>query len=219
MSLPRVRGNIAGTKGLFGFYCQALRNLSNSQINMLRYRCVKQDFGVLFVLASTASYSFGKMLKWLIRRTVVAGSNERSGDQFIWNEGLAVGNDQMDEEHKILIGYLNTIGEYKRKYEAGDTLSRTVVAAMVKRLVDYTVFHFRDEELLLARYGYPNLASHKAIHKHLIEQLNILADKFETVGVDIVPVLFNFVSVWLKDHIMGVDQRYTSYVGKKDRNG
>jgi hemerythrin-like metal-binding protein len=148
----------------------------------------------------------------------VAGSDERPGDQFIWNESLTVGNDQMDDEHKILIGYLNTIGEYKKKHEAGDILSRVVVARVIARLVDYTVFHFRDEELLLARYAYPNLASHKAIHRHLLEQLNILAGKFDTVGVDIVPVLFNFVSVWLKDHIMGVDQRYTKYVGKKDRN-
>jgi hemerythrin-like metal-binding protein len=148
----------------------------------------------------------------------VAGQDGRPEDQFLWNDKLSVGNDQMDGEHKMLIGYLNIIGNYKTKYEAGETISPEAVAGVIKRLIDYTVFHFRDEEALLAKYGYPNIENHKAIHRHLIEQLNMLREKFVVQGVAIVPVLFNFVSVWLKDHIMGVDQRYTRFVGQKAKS-
>lgn len=148
----------------------------------------------------------------------MATGGEDSKDQFRWSERLSVGNDQMDGEHKMLISYLNIIGNYKMKYDAGDSLSHEAVRGVIKRLIDYTVVHFRDEEVLLARYGYPNIESHKAIHRHLVEQVKMLADKFESQGVAVVPVLYNFVSVWLKDHIMGVDQRYAKYVGKMDRS-
>lgn len=148
----------------------------------------------------------------------MANEFDKLAVKFEWSDKLSVGNDQMDSEHKILIGYLNAIGGYKAQFEAGEKLSTTAVASVIKRLIDYTVFHFRDEEALLAKYSYPNIESHKAIHRHLIEQLTMLNEKFNSQGVAVVPVLFTFVSVWLKDHIMGVDQRYTKYVGKKDRN-
>ncbi len=50
-------------------------------------------------------------------------------------------------------------------------------------ILDYTSFHFADEEKLLASRGYPKTEAHKALHLRFVEEFMALKRKINDEGV------------------------------------
>lgn len=122
---------------------------------------------------------------------------------FEWDASIyGINVPEMDREHQVLIGHMNTVHKLHES-RAG----RTVIAAALDKLVAYTRRHFADEEAYMSRTGFPGLAVHAGIHRQLLERIGAFAAEFCRTGT-LSDEFFVFLKMWLKAHICGIDIKY-----------
>lgn len=136
-----------------------------------------------------------------------SGSN---GKLFTWDDSLSVKIDSIDDQHKVLIDLINELHAAMR-----DRRSDEVVIDVVDRLKDYAVKHFKYEEDLFDRHGYPASKGHKKVHNKFVEQVQNFDDDLKAGRATVSMNLLKFLKDWLIDHIKGTDQQYSEFlVGK-----
>lgn len=128
--------------------------------------------------------------------------------QFIWNDKLYLGVDVMDDEHKILINFINALVKtLEDQYVEKD---KDALILAYKHLAEYTTEHFAHEEKFMQTIKYPLYSSHKKIHDKLLAQLSIYGEEIKQDKIDD-QKLISFLRNWLISHIMGVDMQYADH--------
>lgn len=126
----------------------------------------------------------------------------------IWDQSLDVKVGKMNDEHKILIDYMNRLHDkYESKAPRGDILSA------LDALYNYTVEHFRDEEKYLSSINYPVFDAHKRTHEDLLSTFQTHKNAFKN-GKDLGDQFFTFLRSWLTNHIKVSDVSYGNYAEK-----
>jgi hemerythrin-like metal-binding protein len=126
---------------------------------------------------------------------------------FVWDPSkLALNVAEMDAEHLQLIDLMNRL---QKLYTGGAPAG--VQGKAFAALAEYTVKHFRDEEAYMQRIGYPGLAVHQGVHRHLLTKINQYAISFKETGA-FTDELFAFLHMWLRSHICGIDMQYANHV-------
>jgi len=123
-----------------------------------------------------------------------------------WSETLSVGVDELDAQHKVLVGLVNEMHNAIEQGEGDDA-----VESILNRLTEYTRIHFAVEESLMRLLGYPDFEAHREEHRALIVQINALRRKADTGETAISVELMQFLKDWLTTHIMVSDQAYARY--------
>ncbi len=129
-----------------------------------------------------------------------------------WNENYSVGIKTMDNHHKKLFHIVN---ELHNGMSSGYTAE--VLRKVLSELIDYTKYHFTEEEDLMSKYDYSELSSQKEAHNKFIKTLQDLQQQFdEKKGeLTIIMKMQNLLSSWWVDHIIGVDKKYGPYLNSK----
>jgi hemerythrin-like metal-binding protein len=134
-------------------------------------------------------------------------------DLMPWGVKLEIGIDQIDEQHKELVKMVNELHRaMKMKMgakEAGQILTR---------LADYTVYHFANEETLFEQHQYPDRVAHKEYHDRLVAQVLEFKQEFEEGRAALSMDLMQFLTDWLRDHIMKTDRAYAPFFKEKGVN-
>lgn len=125
-----------------------------------------------------------------------------------WEMQYELGIKSIDDQHKQLIDITSVFSMLLTSAVEGEDIYDDMVA-IVQELTDYTVEHFRYEEMLFEKYNYPDREKHIAEHKNLIEEIERLdlraADEEQVVyGKKILKFLIN----WVFKHISGSDFLY-----------
>ncbi len=88
-----------------------------------------------------------------------------------------------------------------------------VIDDILKKLAEYTSYHFANEEKYFEQFGYSESESHKSEHNYLLEQVkdfmnahNEGKDKREGSDRSITVDLWNFLKEWLSYHIQVSDK-------------
>ena len=115
-----------------------------------------------------------------------------------WNDILSVGFDEVDADHKKLIGMVNQIHETITQSRDQDQL-----ADALEELISYTSWHFRHEERLMQNSGYPDMYSHQGEHRDLANRATELYEKFLDGDESVPDRLLPFLKDWLTQHITG----------------
>ncbi|HEY0833783.1 MAG TPA: bacteriohemerythrin [Azospirillum sp.] len=128
-----------------------------------------------------------------------------------WNDSMSVGVEDLDNDHRTLIDLINQVAA------ADSRQDRINLEAVLDELIDYTVFHFDKEEGYMERAGYPDLPGHRAIHVQLTQQVldiraRVVANHQSGVGDEIL----DFLSRWLREHILRSDALYRPYLVGND---
>ncbi len=128
-----------------------------------------------------------------------------ANNNFVWLDEYKIGHDTVDAQHQYLFELANRIIDPNNDQQT--------THLNVEALYEYTHSHFRDEELLMEQYNYPDYELHKKAHKRLIAELNavsggILTD--ETPRADVV----KFMSDWLLIHILDEDMSFGNFLRK-----
>ncbi len=127
-----------------------------------------------------------------------------------WKAEYSVGIKQIDEQHKRLVRLLNEL--HQAMYEGK---SREVMTGVLSQLVDYTKSHFATEERLMQGYSFPGYAAHKVEHDQLTKTvLKFQQDVATGKAVMSIDVL-EFLKNWLRNHILGTDQKYGPFLRSK----
>ncbi len=129
---------------------------------------------------------------------------------FEWTDQYSVNVRQLDEQHLRLVDMINDLYDAIKREE-----DQTALRETLKKLLDYTAYHFVREEKLLQQYGYPQLEKHKEEHSILSWRVLDLRSRYESgEGVQASEVL-DFLTGWLKNHIMNSDKKYATFLNSK----
>lgn len=116
------------------------------------------------------------------------------------DETLSVGIKVIDNQHKVLVGYINELAELVEHNPTEKDIGN-----VFNQLVAYTQYHFKDEEAYFKGLNKKNLMLHKLQHKHFIEHLNQLKKKGYTA---VTTELLEFLLDWLVTHIQCEDKKF-----------
>lgn len=128
----------------------------------------------------------------------------------LWTPDYSVGVESIDADHKVLIGLLNQLSEAIHASDATETVRR-----VLENLLEYTDYHFRREEELMAAANYPDLDAHKRTHATLRAQVSDIRDRYvrDPQSIHAREVLA-FLRNWLTSHIMGRDKLYQPFMSE-----
>jgi len=128
---------------------------------------------------------------------------------FRWTNEYSVNVPQLDKEHQFLFSALNDFYEGLKQGVPKENLNK-----LVDSLVDYTQFHFRHEEEIMAAANYPGLENHKKEHRQFIEKVLEFSAKFKEGKLLISLEVTSFIKDWIVNHILNEDQKYSSHIAK-----
>ncbi|MCB1955428.1 MAG: hemerythrin family protein [Rhodocyclaceae bacterium] len=125
---------------------------------------------------------------------------------FEWSDSFSVGVQEIDEQHKELVGLLNQLHTAIHEHHGSEAARR-----ILDELADYTKTHFMVEESLMRISNYPDFTAHKQWHEDLIGQVVALQEKLDKGQATITFELLHFLKVWLTKHINEADKRFGEY--------
>lgn len=124
---------------------------------------------------------------------------------FKWLPEYSVNIKTIDDQHRELVNILNRLFIAVSKREG-----EKAIAGILDALMSYTQTHFALEERLMRQANYKDLESHMEEHRNLIEKLDLLCKKHLIEEKAIYFEMMGFLKTWLKEHIQGVDTKYSS---------
>jgi hemerythrin len=123
---------------------------------------------------------------------------------FTWNDSYSVKVALCDQQHKNLFDIINRLADAMRMGKGDEIVSKTV-----GELLQYTRTHFTQEEALLKRANYPQLAPHQEQHKKFVADVEgLLQQTREGRAPNSIQVL-NLLRDWLVNHIQRTDKAYS----------
>ena len=134
---------------------------------------------------------------------------------FPWNPAWETGDPGIDQQHRQL---LDQLGRLMVALAEGKEAVETERALLL--LGDYIDDHFKDEEALMARSGYPGLARHRHCHDDLRARVQGLLATYGHDPKAIPASIMEFLLTWLKEHLAGEDHLMAEHLrlGQTNQN-
>lgn len=120
-----------------------------------------------------------------------------------WDGTLTLGIPSVDRQHKRLVDLINELYEAMKAGKGSSVMEK-----VIGELAAYTRTHFTFEEGLLEKAGYGSLAAHRLRHKAFVEQVETYAGQLKKGGLVSTVLVTDFLSKWLKEHILVEDKAY-----------
>jgi hemerythrin-like metal-binding protein len=127
-----------------------------------------------------------------------------------WRESYNTGVEQFDREHHKIVELIDVLFTSVRDKREGIEITEAIA-----ELVEYTGYHFDNEEQAMKLADYPELEAHQEEHRRLKQQ----ALEFQAIGQNIerekVTEFYQFLRGWLIDHIVDCDKKYGEFLAKE----
>lgn len=129
-----------------------------------------------------------------------------------WIDDYNVGVASIDNQHKELFNRANQLFE-AMKSGKGSERAESVLDFLGRYVLD----HFREEEQVMARSGFPDLEAHRRSHEAFTQTFRQLVDEFREKGTDTMLSIKiqRTVAGWLIDHIVREDRKVGLHVASK----
>jgi hemerythrin len=122
-----------------------------------------------------------------------------------WKEKYAIGNKVIDDQHKMLFEICDKIINLQQDKYIIDKYDR--IMDLITELVDYTTFHFHQEEAYMLEINYAGYEEQKAEHDEFIEKLlDVNLGDIDENQDKYIEDLLVFVLDWLSKHIITKDK-------------
>jgi len=129
---------------------------------------------------------------------------------FNWNDSYSVKIALIDTQHKKLIDIINDLHDSMKAGKSKELLGKTL-----NELINYTEYHFKTEEDLFSKYGYPESTTHKRQHGDFVDQVTKYKSNYES-GISVLSIeIMVFLKDWLLEHIAGTDKKYSPFLNSK----
>ena len=127
--------------------------------------------------------------------------------QLVWRTAFESGNPVIDTQHRALFADANKLLGAMLEEQQKD-----VVAALVEAFIADVVQHFREEEAIITRAGFPGAAGHASLHQALIEKANTLASHFRAGNLSIGEMFEYLAHDVVARHMLIVDHEFFPYL-------
>jgi len=130
-----------------------------------------------------------------------------------WDQDkFSVGIDEINEQHKKWITLINRLHDSIMTHDS--EISQEIA---IREMLDYTHFHFKQEEDLLRKVAYPDYEKHKLEHGHFILKLEKLDQDIANGNYVLRTQIMSILKNWLENHICKVDTLYGSFISDNNR--
>jgi hemerythrin len=126
-----------------------------------------------------------------------------------WDDSLSTGFGEVDNQHKKLIAIIEDVHQ-NMQAEGSEYALR--MAKDLKRLTDYTEYHFSEEEQFMKSKGYPGLEDHQKAHKAFVEEVFRLIKTLSHANPDDGFQFYRFLGSWLLNHIAKQDRAWADWI-------
>lgn len=124
--------------------------------------------------------------------------------KLLWNEGMSVGIEALDNDHKKII---TIIDEISRATDNGST--EGILDDIFNELEQYVTSHFAREEAMMHAIGYQESTPHKKLHQQFIDKIpELKALLFRSESLDVIERINQFLHNWIIHHILVEDMGY-----------
>jgi hemerythrin len=130
--------------------------------------------------------------------------------QFNWDNSYSVKVKRFDGDHQQLFRILN---ELCAAMAAGQ--GQTVIQRVLQQLLQYTEKHFSAEEAVMKSTGYPQFQAQVDQHRKFTAKIKEISDKCKAGSLGLTVEVFDFLTDWLKQHIVGMDKQYSEFLNAK----
>jgi len=130
---------------------------------------------------------------------------------FNWTPEYSVRIAEIDAQHKKLFDLILKLEDCTRSPNF-----KAIVKDVLEDLMEYVNIHFETEEDYFRKAHYTDSKKHQAIHEEIKLNLNSkINDIFSrnVIALDVIG-LHNFLTNWLKNHILEEDQQYVESLKK-----
>lgn len=124
-------------------------------------------------------------------------------ESFQWDAHFETGLGEIDQQHQHLVDLINSFGEQLLENRS----SAKDLENIYQQLAEYSVYHFKAEEQLMARYklDHRHVDGHVQAHARFLDEVtNIYANLAEN-DIEQYRNLFSYLMHWLAYHILGAD--------------
>jgi hemerythrin-like metal-binding protein len=119
-----------------------------------------------------------------------------------WNSSYSIGVTKIDSQHKRLMQFATILEQGIKDGSAAGNLGR-----VLKALVDYTSYHFKDEEDLMRQLKFAGYEHHKELHKDLINEVRSILIGLSGGNPPSPEELVVFLKRWITEHIEAEDKK------------
>jgi hemerythrin-like metal-binding protein len=113
---------------------------------------------------------------------------------------------KIDEQHHKLVDMINNLETAR-----GLVYESKLIRELFFILVDYTKYHFTEEETLMKNSKYPKLGEHSGQHKEFVNKIVEMLGAVKDGDPEISDKLQMFLMNWLVNHILGYDKEFANY--------
>ncbi len=126
-----------------------------------------------------------------------------------WKNDYCIGVEEIDVQHRKLLSIVNEFYDVAVGHPADYPIK---VGRCLKKLTDYTHYHFEAEEMLMERYQFPSTAQHKSEHGNFIKQVTTKIPQIASGNQVMGQELYQFLLDWIVNHIAHSDKSWADYV-------
>ncbi len=123
-----------------------------------------------------------------------------------WSTKFELGIPDMDQQHQRWLEILNNFYE---KLDNDDMTEN--VKKLVDEVLEYTNYHFTQEETFMESIHYPEIDSQKQMHAEIIRMIEGYRQKAVEGKVIISMTLTAELKKWFKEHILIEDKKYSEF--------
>ncbi len=123
-----------------------------------------------------------------------------------WHERFGVGHAEIDLQHRRLFELVNHFDDV---IQMG---MHEELPHIVDDLISLSEAHFRFEEGLIQRSGFPRVAEHRKMHDELLDQVRMMRRSMMVGGHVSHKAVVRFLADWLTNHILREDMEYKAYL-------
>lgn len=127
-----------------------------------------------------------------------------------WKEDYSVNIKEIDDQHRKLVAMINELHDAMSERRA-----KEVLGEILKKLADYTVFHFSSEERLMRTNEYPEYEEHRGKHEKMTNKVLALQEELKQGKITLSMEVMDFLKNWLDKHILGTDKKYSAFLNSK----
>ena len=126
-----------------------------------------------------------------------------------WDDSYLLGILEIDNQHKKLLMIANELYEIATGSPEAYKLKMSVA---LKKLTDYTVYHFSSEEDYMRKCGYAGTDMHKIAHDNFVKEVNRQIHQLSADNIEDGAHFYSYVAGWVLNHIAKADKIWAAAV-------
>ncbi len=120
-----------------------------------------------------------------------------------WDPKYSVGVVEIDGHHKQLINMINEL-----YFAMNNDRGQDLVHNIIKDMLAYAKMHFEVEEGYMRKCQYLGMLQHYREHERFVKKAQEMAERCDSGEFILSLEVIQFLSGWLKDHILETDMKY-----------